>query len=764
MPNQAIDIPCKVRKIRFERDLFSICEMETAYRGIPQDACIDFLAASTRGEAVFVALGEGIRTKVGAKVLLSGTWEPNKKFTGQLQLHVSDCRDHIGEGREAVVSYLSSGLIKGIGEKTAELIYDQFGSDCIHVLEDEPQRLLTITGIKHKKLQKILSSYITNQDYHALARLLVPLGLTSQAIKNISKKLGKGAAAIVRNNPYELCKVRGFSFTKADELARSLGAFANSKFRIAGGIVFTLDKAQNAGHLFLPRETLCKMACSKDVLNCPNIDAEIIPEQVDTVIDTMLKEETLKTISVEGDKPDTAYQRIYMPAAYTWECTAALALRSMLKNGKPRKNKKEWENIVKETEDSLGFKLDDTQREAAIMALSSPVSVITGGPGTGKTSSLHVLVESFIKEYPDAEIALAAPTGRAARRMSEQIGMEASTLHHLLELRPDEHTDFDEPCAAEDKLGADLLVVDESSMIDAELMANLMYRISPRTQVLFLGDADQLPSVGPGNVLRQMLLCPSIPSTRLTRIFRQKEDSLIPYNAANIRQGIPSLTYSKKDFFLKQLENEAQALAFIKALVKRSVDIGISNDVQILCPMKKRGAASTNSINEAVRDILNPPGSDKAEIEIGNKRFRVGDKVMQTRNIEGAANGDIGFVSKVYNHSDIDSETEMDDDDEYVLAVQFYDDEPAVKYTKDDTFNLEMAYAITIHKSQGSEFPKVIIPLFSSMSFFLRRNLFYTAVTRSREQVIILSDGNSLIKAIEMEDTSLRNTVLGSLV
>ena len=180
--------------------------------------------------------------------------------------------------------------------------------------------------------------------------------------------------------------------------------------------------------------------------------------------------------------------------------------------------------------------------------------------------------------------------------------------------------------------------------------------------------------------------------------------------------------------------------------------------------MKKRGAASTNSINEAVRDILHPPGSDKAEIEIGNKRFRVGDKVMQTRNIEGAANGDIGFVSKVYNHSDIDPETEIDDDDEYVLAVQFYDDEPAVKYTKDDTFNLEMAYAITIHKSQGSEFPKVIIPLFSSMSFFLRRNLFYTAVTRSREQVIILSDGNSLIKAMEMEDTSLRNTVLGSLV
>lgn len=766
MINQAIDIPCTVRKIRFERELFSICEMETSYRDIPQDACIDPIAAVARGEAVFVALGEGIRSKVGAKVLLSGVWEPNKKFGCPLQLRVTDCRDHIGEGKDAVVAYLSSGLIKGIGKKTAELIYDQFGDESIHILEDDPKRLLAITGIKQKKLEKIIASYIRNQDFHALARLLAPLGLSSLTIKSIAKKLGKGAAAIIRHNPYELCKVRGFSFLKADALARSLGAFANSKFRIAGGVIFTLDKAQNSGHLFLQRETLCKMACAKDVLNCPNIDAEIIPAQVDTVIDAMLKEDTLKTLSVSDDIPDIAYQRIYLPSAYTWERTAAQALRSMLNQGKSKKTKEEWETIVRETEDSLSFALDDTQRAAAVMALSSPVSVITGGPGTGKTSSLHVLVESFIKEYPDAEIALAAPTGRAARRMSEQIGMDASTLHHLLGLRPDEHTDFDEPCAAEDMLDADLLVVDESSMIDAELMANLMYRVSLGTQILFLGDADQLPSVGPGNVLRQLLSCPAIPSTRLTRIFRQKEDSLIPYNAANIRQGIPSLTYSKKDFFLKKAENEGQALSFIKALMQRSIDIGISDDVQILCPMRYRGAASTNSINEALRDVMNPPSPDKAEIEIGNKRFRVGDKVMQTRNIDGAANGDIGFVSKVYSVADKKAEADMDvdDDEEYVLAVQFYEEEPAVKYTKDDAFNLEMAYAITIHKSQGSEFPKVIIPLFNSMYYMLRRNLFYTAVTRAREQVILVSDENALIKAIETEDTSCRNTVLGKLV
>lgn len=766
MQGQALDIPCTVRKVRFERDFFSICEMGTTSTDIPQDACIDSLGALGLGESRFVALGDGIQTKVGTNVLLSGSWEENKKFGGQLQLRVSDCRDNVGQGREAVIAYLSSGLIKGIGKKTAALIYDQFGEDCINIIQDDPQRLLTVSGIKATKLKKIVASYAANQDYHALARLLMPLGLTTLAIRNIAKVLGKGAAGIVRQNPYVLCNVRGFSFPKADALARSLGTFENSDFRIAGGITYTLDNAQNDGHLFLQRESLCYMACSKDVLNNPSIITGITPTQVDAVVEQMLNDGKLQTISLSGESSEKGKQRIYLKSAYTWEMTAAQKLCSMLRHGKSKKDKKEWERIVRKTEESIGFTLDNTQRDAAVMALMSPVSIITGGPGTGKTSSLHVLVEAYKGEYKGADIALAAPTGRAARRMSEQIGMDASTLHSFLHLRPEEQTDFSVPCMEEDCIEANLLVIDESSMIDAELMANLMYRITPKTQLLFLGDSDQLPSVGPGNVLRQMLACPAIPSTRLTRIFRQKEDSLIPYNAANIRQGLAGLTYSKKDFFLQRAENEEQALAFIKTLMQRSVDIGISNDVQILCPMRKRGAASTVSINEALRDIMNPPDPSKPEIEIGTKKFRVGDKVMQTKNIDGAANGDIGFITKIRtakNAEPVDGDGD-EEEDESVLSVRFYADEPEIKYTKEDAFYLDPATAITIHKSQGSEFKKVIIPLFKSMNFFLKRNLLYTAVTRAKEQVILVSDEKSITKAIGTEDTSLRNTALAKLV
>ena len=764
MQSQALDIPCTVRKVRFEKDLFSICEMSTKSNDVPQDARIHFFGADDQNEIRFVALGDGIRTKPGMKVFLSGLWEENKKFGGQVQLRVSDCRDDVGHGKEAIVAYLSSGLIKGIGKKTAGLIYDQFGEDCIRIIQEKPQTLLQIKGIKTAKLKKIVESYEANADYHALARLLMPLGLTPLAIKNIAKELGKGAASVVRQNPYELCNVRGFSFPKADALARSLGTFEQSDFRIAGGIIYTLDTAQNDGHLYLKRENLCNLACSKDILNSTASVSPISPAQVDLVLARMLKDGRVKTIAL-GDKANQNEQRIYKPNAYEWEMTAAEAICTMLKKGKVRKTEKEWEVVVRKTEETLGFTLDETQRKAAVTALSSPISVITGGPGTGKTSSLLVLVKAYQTEYPDETIALAAPTGRAARRMSEQIGIDASTLHSLMRIRPNGQTDFKQSCPEEDLIDASLLVVDESSMIDAELMANLMYRMTPKTQLLFLGDSDQLPSVGPGNVLRQMLECPAIPHTRLTRIFRQKEDSLIPYNAANIRQGISGLVYSKKDFFLQRAETEEQALEFIKTLMKRSVDIGISNDVQILCPMRKRGATSTASINEALRDIMNPPDPCKDEIEIGGKLFRVGDKVMQTKNIDGAANGDIGFITKIAKHPEVNVDGEDDaSEEEAVLSVQFYPDEPEVKYTRDGAVFLVPATAITIHKSQGSEFKKVIIPLFKSMSFFLKRNLLYTSVTRAREQVILVSDEKSIVKAIGTEDTSRRNTALARIV
>lgn len=749
--NMAVSkLKCKVFRVRFNRDLFAICDYVTD-EDIPSDAITSVDVPS--GQQHFTALGDGLCTTPGHEVILSGSWEYSEKYEC-LQLRINDCYDHVGTSREEVVAYLSSKILKGIGKKTANSIYDMFGERSLDVIESDPKALLDVPGIKEKKLSKIVSSYEKNRALHSLSKLLSPFGISYKMVVRIHRRLGEGSAATIRSNPYCLCDIGGFGFKKADEIALKMGEFTRSAFRIEGAIAYVLRNAEmEDGHLYLSRRELLSLCCSDNVLN--NRSAERISvEDVAPVLDGMIDRETVRVLVVSDDGGSAQDEQcIYLIDNFSYEVTAAEAITEKLQVGLEFQD---WEAVVLEVQEEIGRQLDDMQLCGAIMALSSPISVITGGPGTGKTTGLRAIVESYKKVYPKKRIQLAAPTGRAARRMSEQTRMKAMTLHSLLRLTPDSHTNFYAVPNEDEMVRADLLVVDEASMIDAHLMAELMFRLRSWTQVLFLGDVEQLPSVGAGNVLRQLLCCELIPHVKLERIFRQEDGSVIPVNAAKIKNGEYDLIENKY-FKIIRCKDEDEGAQVISELHKRCMKKGLIDSTQVLCPMRKRGATGTNQLNKLLQDIVNPRGFGKAEAEIGHNLFRVGDKVIQTRNIEGVSNGDIGYVRSIGGSSK---------DGDFLMEVFFESVGDIVEYSYEDALDLELAYAITIHKSQGSEFPAVIVPMFKNMGFFLCRNLLYTAVTRAKEQVVIVTDweARGVAMAIGREDSSRRNTMLGGLV
>lgn len=754
---ETTNLKCKLIRVKYQKDLFVICECETK-DDIPDEAAnISGFQYYDRPRS-FTALGNGLPTIPGTTIMVSGDWERDPKYK-QLQLRVKDCVDYMGESRDDIVAYLRSNALKGIGEKTANAIYDRFGASCIDILATDPNRFLEVPGIKEKRLKKLVESYEKNKALHMLTRLLAPHDVSFNAIVRIFKTLGPQAASIVKSNPYTLCLVRGFGFMKADEIAMKMGVSRHDQARIAGAIAFVLGEAQSGeGHLYLSRSDLALRCCSTKILNAADTPMEdkVVVMDVDPVIEKLLTSGALKSVSLDGEPNDTTMQRIYTKDAYIHETLVAEKIPQMLKRAP--QTPQNLLQMVKDAQDELGVTLDEKQEEAVVNSLTSAVSIITGGPGTGKTTTLNVLVTVREKLDKNNEgILLAAPTGRAARRMSEQTKRPASTLHSLLGLKPDSVTDFTcEPCEDEMVFAA-MLVVDESSMLDAHMMAELMHRLTAGTQLVLVGDADQLPSVGPGNVLRQLLGVAEIKHVKLEKIFRQDERSVIPVNSQRVKNGKRHLNYQTPYFKLRACETEADGLRAIMAMFSSSKVQGMLEDIQILCPMKNKGETCTHTINEALHDIVNPPSSSKVEAMIGTTKFRVGDKVMQTKNIDGAANGDIGYIKEIVPMVDNDRDT-------FSMSVQFGADAPALSYDYTGAFDLEPATAITIHKSQGSEFPFVVIPVFRSMSFFLKRNVLYTAITRAKMQVVLVGDEKAIQTAIGKEDTSKRNTVLALLI
>ena len=550
----------------------------------------------------------------------------------------------------------------------------------------------------------------------------------------IKEEFGDQSLQIVKRDPFQLCKIKGFGFMTVDSIARKTKVSLKHPMRYAGAINYVLDEARVSGHLFLSvDETVGRCY---DLLNS-DCEAEVVSEG--EIRQAISNERLESRIYVEGTRVYLSYERMC-------EVKAAKRIVSMILQ-------EDFEEIydldekIDQAEQTLKQKLAPSQRKAVKLCLSHPISIMTGGPGSGKTTTLRFILDIYKKEYPSNEILLAAPTGRASRRMAEQTGMFASTLHSALGLITDEES----PLNDTELRPADLIVVDEFSMVDMRLAYILLERIKPGAQLLIVGDADQLPSVGAGNVLREMIRSEKVPTAVLDTIFRQASNSRIIVNAHAINHNDTHLQYGD-DFQMLEVQNaEDAAQLVVKNYLQEVSQHGLEN-VQILSPFRKRGAVASNALNETIRDLVNPASKRKMELKCGSRVFRVGDRIMQTANRNGVSNGDVGLITGMEK-----------EDDEVFVDIRLLDGRE-LRYSKEMMEDVEFSYCLTIHKSQGQEYPVIIVPLLKEHYIMLRRNLLYTAVTRAKAKVILIGQRQAVYIAIHKCDVGQRNTVLADRI
>lgn len=626
------------------------------------------------------------------------------------------------ETKSGVERFLASGLIKGVGPATAKQIVRHFGKRALDVLESKPERLLEVDGIGPKRAAMIAESFAQQNGMRNTLIFLQNYGLTPNLSMKIYRAFGEATESVLRANPYRLVdEINGVGFRTADEIAMSLGFGRESEFRLRSGLKYVLSEAANGpGHVYLPKEMLLAQAARM-------LGAE------ETLVDGVMRGLILQgdlIAEVIGD--DTA---VYLPRLHRAECETARLLNKLKASVRaPKLNKAEALGQIRHHEAALGVELCAEQREAALAALMEGVCVITGGPGTGKTTSINVIIR-LMRQLGDVE--LCAPTGRAAKRMSEATGCPARTIHRLLEYNGEQQgfaRDEDNP------LDADVVIADEMSMVDIFLMRSLLCALRPGTRLVMVGDVDQLPSVGAGNVLRDMIASGVVRVARLTEVFRQAQASQIVLNAHRINRGeYPQIRTKDTDFFLERLQTPAEVAESVVALVQTRLPkyMGLDSlrDIQVMAPMK-RGDVGVFALNARLQAALNPAAHDKPELSHGGAIFRRGDKVMQVRNNydlvwnrgreegEGVFNGDLGAILAV-------------DKKARGLIVQF-DDGRVAEYDESLLDDLELAYCMSVHKSQGSEFDAVVLPLVSGPPMLMTRNLLYTAVTRAKRLVVIV--------------------------
>ena len=663
----------------------------------------------------------------GEKLRITGEWVEHPVYGRQIKVH--SCEIEKPTTLSGIEKYLSSGMIRGIGPATAKLLVKAFGEKTLDVLYAEPERLLEVPGIGEKRARMIQESYAEQAQQREAMLFLQSYGITPALAVKIFKQYGENVKQVVMKNPYRLVEdIEGVGFKTADRIAASLGVEQDSEYRLSAGIKSALSEATgSAGHCYLPRPELCETA--RRLLGN---DEDAIERMIDSLIlDHQL---TAQILPREDGEAEVA---VYLPQTYRAECEVARRLREML-DAMPASMTDDLTAQLDEIERMEGITLHPQQRLAIETAVKSGMTVITGGPGTGKTTIIKCIIRLL---SVGGEIALAAPTGRAAKRMSEACGMEAKTLHRLLEYGGEEG-DFAR--TQDNPLELDTLIVDEMSMVDIFLMRSMLRALVPGTRLIMVGDADQLPSVGAGNVLRDILDSGAVPSVRLTEIFRQDEKSMIVYNAHRINHGeAPRLNAKGSDFFFERASSPADAAARIVELcaVRLPNFLGLDpvRQMQVLSPTKK-GDCGVYALNQLLQSRFNPSAPGKQERTRGDTTFREGDKVMQTRNNyqlewqkegvfgwekgQGVFNGDIGFVSGI-------------DAQERTITVRFDDDREAT-YEGGDIDDLELAYCISVHKSQGSEFPVVVMPAVGGPPMLLTRNLLYTAVTRARRMVMLV--------------------------
>lgn len=651
--------------------------------------------------------------------------------------------------------YLGSGAIKGIGPALAKKIVDRFGAETFRIIEEEPERLSAIKGISDRKALEIASQIIEKRDMRKAMMFLQDFGLTLNMAVKIYGQYGSQVYTILRENPYRLADdISGIGFKMADEIAARAGIGQDSEFRIKSAVQYVLISATANGHVYLPKEELYG-----------NV-TELLSMEVD-MFDQMLMDMMMeKRIVVKNtEKGAIVYAAMY----YHMETAVAARLKEL--NVSYGASAGQVEDYIKRIEKCSGMELDFMQREAVAQAARNGLLVITGGPGTGKTTTINAIIRFF--EMEDMEIALAAPTGRAAKRMTETTGMEARTIHRLLELSggPEGESKVNFERNEQNPLKADVIIIDEMSMVDIILMNSLLKAVAVGTRLILVGDVHQLPSVGPGSVLRDIIESECFNVVKLTKIFRQAQTSEIIVNAHKINAG-EKITLNKysKDFLFLHRDNSNAIIGAMLTLLKDKLPSYVNADmseIQVLSPARK-GLLGVERLNVILQEYLNPKAEDKAEREHNGGIFREGDKVMQIKNnyqLEweirsgydilqekgtGVFNGDIGRVMHISSYAN-------------EMTVEF-DEGRRVKYSFAQLDELELAYAITIHKAQGSEYPAVIIPMAGGPKMLMTRNILYTGVTRARTCVCLVGMEEVFQKMIDTENEQRRYSTLGTRI
>ena len=679
------------------------------------------LKCRARGwQDLVTVVGNMPEVHVGSVLTLGGSWRVDSKYGRQFS--VESFEETLPATVYGIEKYLGSGLVKGIGPKFASRIVRTFGADTLNVIEEEPDRLLDVPGIGRVRVERIKKSWVEQKEIKNIMLFLQGHDVSTAHATKVYKTYGSESIRVVKENPYRLADdIWGIGFRTADTIAEKMG-FGHDRYpRLRSGIMYTLNALGNEGHCFATREQLCKTGA--ELLE---VDQALIAD----ALDEMLRN---NDVFLDGEA-------VYLPPFYHSEVGAARRLREILRGQSAVTVR--TEGLQQKIQASTGMNYDEVQMQAILTAVGSKVFILTGGPGTGKTTTTLGILKAF--RASGARILLAAPTGRAAKRLSEATGMEAKTIHRLLEVKPPEGYQRNE----ENPLEGDVLIVDECSMIDIMLMYSLLRAVPDSMRLILVGDADQLPSVGAGNVLRDMIDSGCFPVVRLTRIFRQAQTSRIIMNAHRINHGqMPDLSNGKHtDFFFMEREAPEEAASAIVELVRTKLPKYYripSAEIQVLTPMQ-RGAVGASNLNQLLQESVNP-GQDG--LRRGGYVFRARDKVMQIRNNyeKEVFNGDIGTVDRV----DLEDRT---------LTVRF--DDRFVEYDATELDELVLAYATTIHKAQGSEYPVVVMPILMTHYVMLQRNLIYTGITRAKKGLVLVGTKKAIAHAVRTVTVTRRNTKL----
>lgn len=692
---------------------------------------------------LLTVVGSLLGAQPGESLRMEGRWGSHPQYGKQFT--VENYTTLLPATIQGIRRYLGSGLIKGIGPKIADRIVEHFGTDTLDVIEDEPKRLIEVPGLGPKRTKMIGAAWEEQKAIKEVMVFLQGVGVSTSIAVRIYKKYADASISVVRNQPYRLAAdVWGIGFLTADRIAQAVGIPHDSPERVKAGLQYALSQSTDQGHCFLPEDRLIS-----DGVKLLQVDTGLV---IECLAELAADPEGVVRESVPDPAGGPDLTAVYLVPFHRAELSLVGQVRRLLnaeEDRMPAFRDVDWEKALGWLAGRTGAKLAPGQRDAVRLALTRRVAVLTGGPGCGKSFTVRSIVE--LARAKKAKVVLAAPTGRAAKRLAELTGAEASTVHRLLELKPggDAAYDRDRP------LDADLVVVDEASMLDLLLANKLVKAVAPGAHLLLVGDVDQLPSVGAGEVLRDLLAEGGpVPAVRLTTIFRQAQQSGVVTNAHRINTGLPPITDGLPDFFLFPEEDteEAGKLAVDVAARRIPARFGLDprRDIQVLAPMH-RGPAGAGNLNSLLQQAITPARPNLPEKRFGGRAFRVGDKVTQIRNnyekgANGVFNGTVGVVTAL-------------DLDEQRLTVRTDEDEE-VDYEFGELDELAHAYAVTIHRSQGSEYPAVVIPVTTGAWMMLQRNLLYTAVTRAKKLVVLVGSRKALGQAVRTVSAGRRYTAV----